>query len=104
MTPCTVCGLPGEPLRAMSGWPERDAPSPGAACSPECATFIFVRPRNETPDERKLTAWAWRKRRAEARGGPFDEPCPMTEADRKWLVWCSLHRGLVEQFNKERAA
>lgn len=95
---CLVCGRPGEPLKGVRAtfpggvltWVA--APSPGVACSPECATFIFVRPRDMTLDERLLTQWRWRQRRAEALGLPFDEPAPMDEAERAMVVRGSMRR------------
>jgi hypothetical protein len=62
------------------------APSPGVACSPECATLIRVRPHDETRDEMLLTQWRWRQRWAEARGLPFIEPPPMDEAERAMVL------------------
>lgn len=80
MSPCTVCGRPGERVHG------------GAACSVECATLLFVRPKDETPDERALSSWRWRQRRAETRGEPFTEPCPYDEAERALIVRMSMLR------------
>lgn len=99
MTPCAVCGLPGEPLKGVrADFSDGDlrwvtAPSPGNACSPECATLVFVRPWDMTHDEQRLTAWRWRQRRAEARGEVFNEAPPMDEEERKWVVLNSMLRG-----------
>ncbi len=98
MKRCDVCGKPGEPLKAIHAtfpggrltWVP--APPPGVACSPECATFVFVRPKAETRDELKLSAWRWRQRCAESHGLPFDEPCPMDEAERAMVVRMSMLR------------
>jgi hypothetical protein len=100
MSPCAVCDRPGQPLKGVRAtfpggaltWVE--APSPGAACSPECATFVFVRPSDETEDQRKLSAWRWRQRRAQARGEAFNEAPPMDEAERGMLVRDTARRGL----------
>lgn len=103
---CLVCGTDGaEPVRLVTHWFREDhvnrrtdiapipAPSPGAACSVECATLIYVRPfKDETPDERRLTSWVWRRRRAQVRGEPFNEPAPMDEFDRAELVRESMRR------------
>lgn len=98
MTPCDVCGRDGEPLRAVRPVFHEDhdarkthvewvaAESPGAACSPECATFVYVKAPQQTPDQRALTAWAWRARRAQSHGVPFEEPPPFNEAERQLLV------------------
>jgi hypothetical protein len=71
---------------------DTETPGDETACSVECATFIFVRPKDETPDERTLTAWRWRQRRAEVRGELFVEPCPMDEAERTLVVRMSMLR------------
>lgn len=83
--PCTVCGLPGVPLVALKG----------VSCSVECATLIRVRPSVETEDERKLSSWRWRQRRAEVRGEVFTEAAPMDEAERRLIVRMSMLRAHV---------
>lgn len=106
MIPCTICGRPGQPLAAVrASFPDCHltwvtAKSPGVACSPECATFIFVRPTDETHDERALTSWRWRQRRAESLGLPFDEAPPMDEAERGALVRARIRDGL--EVNNQR--
>jgi hypothetical protein len=105
---CSVCQRDGaQPLRAIRPEFTEDhdarktrirwvpAESPGAACSPECATLVYVKPRaGMTRDEIELSAWTWRARRAEVRGEEFTEPPPLSEGDRMFLVQQSLRRGL----------
>lgn len=92
MTPCSVCGKQGEPLSAVradfSGGELRwvEGRSPGASCSPECATLVYVRPVDLTTDEMVLTAWAWRTRRAAVRGERFDEPPPFSATERAAIL------------------
>jgi len=76
---CSVCGKPGEALSAVVG----------AACSPECATLVYVRPLDQSTGEMTLTAWVWRVRRAAAHGLPFDEAPPLTEGQRRAII---IHR------------
>ncbi len=95
---CEVCGRPGTPLAAVRPEFIEDhdarktrirwvpAKSPGNACSPECATFVFVRSSDETQDQRLLTAWRWRQRRAEANNLPFNEAAPLDEAERAAVI------------------
>jgi len=96
MMTCLVCGREGtEPLKAVKLKFEDDAiecrthitwehaPSPGASCSPACASLIFARP---TANDKELEAWRWRQRRAEARGERFDEARPADLEEREWRL------------------
>lgn len=102
MTPCVVCGQPGEPLKAVKlsfadnhetrrteiSW--EPAPSPGASCSPACASLVFAKPFATTTEQQKLHAWRWRSRRAEVRSERFEEPIPMDAGDREWAALLAI--------------
>lgn len=80
---CTVCGLPGVKRPNIEG----------AACSVECAAMLHFR-ATSTPDERRFEAWEWRRRRADVRGLPFDEPSPMMTEDREMLALLAAYPNL----------
>jgi len=85
MSPCSVCGRPGQALKAVR-WDGSAAPSPGVACSPECTSLVFFAQTATTPDEKRLESWRWKQRRAEVRGVAFTEAAPLHPVEREWVV------------------
>lgn len=86
MSPCSVCGRPGEALKAVR-YDGSTAPSPGITCSPECTSLVFFAQTVATQDERRLESWRWRQRRAEVYGTPSIEKPPLHAVEREWLMF-----------------
>ena len=76
---CVVCGAPAtERMELVSG--ARLAPSCGTKCSAAIWEAHFDAFIQAPASERAVTAWRWRRRRAEARGEEFTEPSPAERA------------------------
>lgn len=88
MTTCKVCGARA---RATDELELADGRSLGLFCPGECTAVgweaIFVHETGGGPYERKLLAWRWSRRRAQAEGRTFVAPAPKSEAEKALDHW-----------------